>query len=595
MLNRLADYNPLPKNSINALDRTKGYYVYRTLLGIACFLSVFSIILQYGFVVSPRMTSGLIALNVLTVILFFSLTIFKIMTSKRIESPFRNAALEIILIASLVLEFFIVQSAFPDSRQVIPHLIPAYLISLQVYFMFALGKRMFKAGKKLYLLSFSPATTVAISFIVLIIAGTLALLLPRATHGILIPNISFIDALFTSTSAVCVTGLSTVNTAQDFSRFGQGIILMLIQLGAFGIMIFVGLFAFSFGAGSSLRSRLVLQDILVREGGQHVAALMKVMLITTLVLEGTGAVLLIPGFYGVSGALGESCFDSIFHSVSAFCNAGFSTFPASLELFSDSPLVIITISMLIVCGGIGFGVVYEIGQWIRKRFIQKKRAVRLSLHAIIVLKTSALLIVVGMAAVLIGGDWSMRSGLDVFLSSLFQSITTRTAGFNSIPLGAIAPWCLMVMMILMLIGGAPGGTAGGIKVSTVALLFHTARSLLKGRKQVEIRNRTITQQAIMMAFVICGLAITYIAVATIALVWAEPDKQFFNLLFEVISAFGTVGLSLGVTPELGAIGKMIIIITMYVGRVGPLTVFLGMVRTRDEANYQYPSGSIIIS
>ncbi len=595
MLNRLDDYNPLSQNSINALDRTRGYYIYRVLLGLACLLSVFSIILQYGFVIPPAMTSSLIGLNILTVILFFSLTIFRIVKTYKIESPFRHAALEIILIAFLIMELIVVKLAFPESKQVIHHLIPVYLISLQVYFMFALGKRMFKAGKQLYLLSFSPAATVAISFIVLIMVGTLALLLPQSTHGTLTPNISLIDALFTSTSAVCVTGLTTVNTAYDFSRLGQGIILFLIQLGAFGIMIFVGLFAFSFGSGSSLRSRLVLQDILVREGGQHVASLMRVMLITTLILEGAGAVLLIPGFYEVSGVLGESCFDSIFHSVSAFCNAGFSTFPTSLELFSNSPLVIITISILIVCGGIGFGVVYEIGQWIRKRFIQKKLAVRLSLHAIIVIQTSALLIVVGMAAVLIGGDWSMRSGLDVFLSSLFQSITTRTAGFNSIPLLSIAPWCLIMMMIWMLIGGAPGGTAGGIKVSTVALLFHTARSLLKGRKQVEIRHRTITQDAIMMAFVICGLAISYIAVATIVLVWAEPDKLIFRLLFEVISAFGTVGLSLGVTPELSSIGKIIIIITMYVGRVGPLTVFLGMMRTRDEANYEYPTGSIIIS
>ncbi|MGC9329066.1 MAG: potassium transporter TrkG, partial [Candidatus Hinthialibacter sp.] len=333
----------------------------------------------------------------------------------------------------------------------------------------------------------------------------------------------------------------------------------------------------------------------VKEGAHRVTSLLRTMLLTTFFLELAGLLLLYPIFLRRADAPGAAWFDALFHSISAFCNAGFSTFSNSLESYSSSPLLVATICFLIFCGGIGFSAVYEMLRWLHNRLRRNKRIDRLSLHTMTVIQTSGLLIVFGFFAVLLGADWSGRGAGDVFLSSLFQSITPRTAGFNTIPLASIAPWCLTLIMILMFIGGAPGGTAGGVKVSTVALLFHSSRSLLKGRRHVEIRRRTIAQQTIMSAFVISGLAVAYLAVAVVALVWAEPNLPFFDLLFEAISAFGTVGLSLGVTDQLSPWGKMIIMITMYIGRVGPLTVFLALMRKRDEALYEYPAGSIIVS
>lgn len=570
------------------------HFLYRYLLAATCFLAAFSLILSIGFELPDNLLPYTVWLNFITICLFFLLAILRIVIARQTRSPIRWIILESSLIASLVVEFFVLNALSPTPSRYSLHVIQIYILILQFYFLFELARRVYRSGGRLFLLSFSPATTVVLSFLLLIVTGAFVLMLPRSTHGTIYSNISFIDALFTSASAVCVTGLTVVDTATTYSRLGQAIILTLIQLGAFGIMIFVGLFAFTFGSGTSLRGRIVLQDMVAKEGEQRVTSLLRTMLIATLILEIIGTLLLIPGFYSATDSPQTAVFNAAFHAVSAFCNAGFSTFSTNLETFSSSPLVVITICFLIVSGGIGFSVVYELARWIRRRFIHHKKTAQISLHSYAVLQMTGILIGFGFLIVLAGTDWTNRTPLDIALSSLFQSITPRTAGFNTIPLSAIAPWCLIVIMVLMFIGGAPGGTAGGIKVSTVSLLFHSSRCLLKGRRHVEIRNRTIGQQAIMTAFAISGLAVAYVACAVIALVWAEPQLPFFGLLFEVISAFGTVGLSLGVTPQLSPLGKSIIIITMYLGRIGPLTLFLALMRRRDEALYEYPSGSIVI-
>jgi trk system potassium uptake protein TrkH len=257
-------------------------------------------------------------------------------------------------------------------------------------------------------------------------------------------------------------------------------------------------------------------------------------------------------------------------------------------------LVVLPVSVLVVIGGLGFTVIYELMLWTYRTVVCREQCVGLSIHTWVVLKFTGLLLLLGMLAVWWGWQ-NVDAGLDHRLSvSFFQSVTTRTAGFNTVPLAGLAPWCLVVFMLFMFIGAAPGGTAGGIKISTLALLYYSYKSLLRGRKQIEVMQRTIPVTGVQTAFVLCGLAIAYVAFAVIALIWAEPQLPFFDVLFEVVSAFGTVGLSMGATQELSTMGKMIIIITMYVGRVGPLTVFLAMVRRRDESLYQYPTGTITV-
>jgi trk system potassium uptake protein TrkH len=338
----------------------------------------------------------------------------------------------------------------------------------------------------------------------------------------------------------------------------------------------------------------MLRDFLSTEGLDRVTSLLKGILITTLICELIGATALYWGFRPACSSATQALYASIFHSVSAFCNAGFSIFSNNLENFAASPLVNLPIIMLIITGGIGFSVVYETSQWIRGRVTRRAPYGHLSVHTRLVLRVTLVLILVGFVAVLLAGDWRGSSWAKVVLAGLFQSVTTRTAGLNTIPLRFLAPWCLVIFMLLMFIGGGSGGTAGGIKVSTVGLLYHSTKSLMKGRSRVEIMRRTISEHAVNTAFVISGLAAAYVACAIVALTWAQPDLPFFDLTFEVFSAFGTVGLSLGVTPQLSTWGKLIIIATMYLGRVGPLTVFIAMARRRDEALYEYPSATIVV-
>lgn len=570
--------------------------LYRQLLAAACMLTIGSLILQIGFELPDSVYGGLPWLNFLIVSLFFILVILETAQSLRTGKSIRFQIFDLLLIFFLIVEFIFLRSRYPEEPWIQGSsvtLIQIYLIVLQVYFILVLVRRGYEAGRRMFFLSFTPAATLSLSFILLILTGTALLMLPRATYGRLYPNISFLDAFFTSTSAVCVTGLTVVDTATRFSPLGQILIVLLIQLGGFGIMTFVGIFMFTFGQSSSLHGRLVMQDILVREGGQQVVSFLRIMLLNTFFFELTGTALLTIGFYSQWHTWPDALFAAVFHSISAFCNAGFSTFSNNLESFCGSPLIVLTVSFLIIAGGIGFTVQYELISRIFHHLIGGKTT-SLSLHSRVVLRVTTVLLLGGALAVWWGGDWSRSTWQEMVLASLFQSVSTRTAGFNTIPLAWLAPWSIVILMVLMFIGGSPGGTAGGIKVSTVGLLYYSTASLLKGRPQVEVMGRTIVQQVVHTAFVVSGLATAFVALSTIALVYAEPGQDFLVLLFEVLSAFGTVGLSLGLTPELSPLGKVIIILTMYVGRVGPLTLVLGLIKKKEKALYMYPSGTIVI-
>lgn len=452
----------------------------------------------------------------------------------------------------------------------------------------AAGWTLLRELRRLALQSASPAKTVVLSFLGLSLAGAALLMLPVATGGTTSPNISFIDALFTSTSAVCVTGLIVLDTATDFTRAGQWIILGLIQAGGLGIMIAVGVFVFALGGRMGYRGRAVLNDVMQTGDFELMKHLSRSIALTLLGFEAAGFLFLWAGF-GTNPLSSEGAwFHALFHSVSAFCNAGFSTFSNSLVDFAEVPLVVWPVMLLIVFGGIGFQVIHEVFV----KAISGRRLPRLSLHSRLVLRATMLLLALGFAAVWLGTEWGGTGAWGRFHGSLFQSVTARTAGFNTIPMAAMRDWVLMGVMILMFVGAAPGGTAGGIKVSTAAMLYYATANLMRGRERVEIMRRSIPPDIIQSAFVIGGLSVTYVAFAVMALCWAEPDLPFLHLAFETVSAFGTVGLSLGATPELSGAGKAIIIVTMFIGRIGPLTLFLGLTSRRDDAVYAYPRESV---
>jgi len=426
---------------------------------------------------------------------------------------------------------------------------------------------------------------VALSFLATIFIGTLLLTFPTATTDG--RGASFIDALFTSTSATCVTGLIVQDTPTYFSGFGQLVILVLIQLGGIGIMSYSAFLALLFGR-FTLGQRGMLQDMM--EEDRNILGMIVYVFKMTFVIEFVGAVILFLRWIFVYKNPLQAIYLSIFHSVSAFCNAGFSLFSNSLENYAGDPLVNIIIMALIISGGIGFIVVYEITGKINK----PRRT--LTTHSRLVLTTSALLVIIGFIALFFiefDGAFLNYPLTAKLWGALFQSVTPRTAGFNTIPIASLSAISLTIMMILMFIGASPGSTGGGIKTSTFAILLLSLKNILMGKEDIEVFKRMIPSTVVYKALAIVVGALLLLT-SIFMLLLAFETKPFLPLLFEAVSAFGTVGLSMGITPDLTIIGKLLIIILMYGGRLGPLTLGFALTRVMRKEKIEYPEAKVLI-
>ena len=425
--------------------------------------------------------------------------------------------------------------------------------------------------------------------------GTVLLMLPVSSTG---PPISFIDALFTATSAVCVTGLSTLDTAGAFTRFGQLVILMLIQLGGLGIMVFASALLLSMGARLSVRSTLGIRQDYAAQTSVPTTGLLKAILITTLIAEAIGAVLLFTRFVGRYD-VGEALYHSVFHSVSAFCNAGFSTFSDSLMSFRNDPITLLIFAGLIILGGLGFIVVGESFSRLRDR------TYRLSLHSRLCLITTLVLIVAGTL-----GFWAAEqsnmfrdSGLLAGLTNaFFQSVTTRTAGFNSIPQTGLTELSILLTLILMLIGGCPGSTAGGVKTTTIGILSLLVWRRFRGFRSVSAFKTSVSTDSISRSLAVLLLAVGVILIAfSFFMFLVEPPVShqfthgwFVENLFEVVSAFGTVGLSMGMTSHLDGMEKLVLIVLMFAGRVGLLTLGMALVKPARAGEIVYLDEDVMV-
>ncbi|MCI0433763.1 MAG: potassium transporter TrkH [Gemmatimonadetes bacterium] len=422
-----------------------------------------------------------------------------------------------------------------------------------------------------------PVQLLVGSFALLIAFGTLGLMvLPGLYAG---PRLGWLQALFTATSAVCVTGLIVVNTATAFTPFGKAFLLLLIQLGGLGIITFATLIIVGLGGRLSLRQEAI--SAAATEAAPHIdfRRLTRSVVTFSLILEAAGAIVLwlawLPGFGAVTAA-GHA----IFHAISAFCNAGFSSFSDSLVGFRENPAVLVTIMLLIMSGGLGFLSLEEL--WSLRRRPRGRRSGRLSLHSRLVLATTAALLLTGWA-LLATLEWrGTLAGIPPWaraLNGLFMSVTARTAGFNTVDYAQVSDSSAFLTIILMFIGGAPGSTAGGVKVTTLALVFLLAWSRVRGRRTSDAWSRTVPDDTLQRAvglfvfgFMILSVAIlAYTAVSPSPLSPATPlHTRFLPNVFEATSAFGTVGLSMGATPTLTAAGQLITIVLMFLGRVGLL-------------------------
>jgi len=459
----------------------------------------------------------------------------------------------------------------------------------------------------------SPTQTLIISFLVLIISGAGLLMLPRASTG---DNLSFVDALFTATSATCVTGLIVKDTGQDFSLMGQIVILTLIQLGGLGIVVFGAVFALLLGQALSLRESVAMQDLLSTRTLSRIGNIIAFIFIGTVVIEAVGAVSLFGMWNDVPGRIDnieQQWFCSIFHSISAFCNAGFSLFNDSFISYNKSWGVYVVVCPLIILGGLGFGVLYDIvttvtdrvKRILKKLFFKRYRLSmetpkRLRLQTKIVLSVSACLIVLGMLAILVFERYASGSNspekTDI-LGALFQSITARTAGFNTVDISATSASSKFILILLMFIGGSPGSTAGGIKTVTLAVVVMTAIAALRKRQEVEMFKRSVRIVVVGRAVTVTLLFLAVLFTTTLALSITENSNDGFtmsDIMFEASSALGTVGLSTGITASLTTAGKFIIIATMLIGRLGPLTLLAALTFDLKPARYNYPDEAVIV-
>ncbi|MDQ7793854.1 MAG: TrkH family potassium uptake protein [bacterium] len=430
-----------------------------------------------------------------------------------------------------------------------------------------------------------PARKLVTGFLAAIATGTFLLWLPWATadgFGLALP-----DAIFTATSAVCVTGLVVVETGSTLSGFGQGVVLALIQAGGLGIMTVSTMFAVVVGKRIGLGERLAMQEAIGVFSPAGIVRLTRMVVLATLAIEAVGAVLL-TGLFARDFPLPQAAWYGVFHSVSAFCNAGFSPLPSSLQPYAGDVPVNLVFVTLIFLGGIGFYVLADI--W--------RNARRLSLHSRMALYVSGALIALGALVVLLleGGNADTLGALapaERVLASIFQAVTPRTAGFNTLPTGALRDTTLLFLILLMLIGASPGSTGGGIKTTTFWVLLATARAILDGRSEITVFERRLSRVVTDKALVILVLALGVVFATALVLTVTE-QAPFLQVLFEATSAFGTVGLSTGITPQLSLLGRLLLPLTMFVGRLGPVTVAMAIAHRQKAATVRYPEDRVIV-
>ena len=425
----------------------------------------------------------------------------------------------------------------------------------------------------------SPSGLFVASFLLLIVLGTTGLMiLPGLYTG---APLSLLDALFTMTSAVCVTGLSVVDTGTYFSFWGQAWILAFIQLGGLGLFALTTLIIGALGRRLSLRSEMIAGPPVEIAHRHTVRGLALAVARFTFLIEGAGAVLLWVQFIRTDGVI-RGLWSAVFHSVSAFCNAGFSLYRDSLTGFADSPFVLVPLSLLIILGGFGYLASEEVGRWWKAGGFNG--SLRLSSHTFAATVVTAGLLVIG-AGLYAGFEWSGVLGrlgaVDKIANAWFMSVTSRTAGFSSVSYSEVSNASAYLTILLMVVGGSPGSTAGGIKTTALAVLIALAVSRIRGRRYVSIHDRAVPDSTVQRTVSLALVAFVVLSLAVFALSFceaggrsvAEARGSFLPELFEATSALATVGLSMDLTPTLTAPGKLVIVILMFMGRVGPLSFF----------------------
>lgn len=577
---------------------------------LASLASLFTLVYQFGFQHSQDMTHMLYqARTYILLAFFFGITI-------RYVAKFKDVIQEKMLYIDISIYFFLfaVLSAKVFFREAIRESLPylSFLTEpLLVYFLMLLLSVIHLSRQTFTLLQshIKPSMLFLLSFVFVILVGAGLLMLPNATtHGI-----HFVDALFISTTSVCVTGLTTVDVATTFTHAGHIIIMCLIQIGGIGVMTFTSFFALSFMGHSSFSSKMVLKDMLNED---HINGLFRVILnilFVTLFIEGIGAYLIYIDIRGAlpGGTTQDEIFFAVFHAISAFCNAGISTLSGNMY----DPVVVskynlhVWIALLIIFGGLGFPIVFNYLKLLRhllvngfkmllgqqKHYIHTPRIININTY-IVVIMTSILLVGGTFFYYLLEVDNTL-AGLSLkgkLANAFLGAVTPRTAGFCVADMGTLAPGTLMLTLILMIIGAAPMSTGGGLKVTTVFVALLNAHNIARGKDNLEVRKREISSATIRRAYATVIFYFIWLGLMTLILSITEKGAPIFTLLFEVTSALSTVGLSLNYSPHLTEVGKLLIICSMLIGRIGVLTFAISFYREYQKKNYTYPQENILM-
>ena len=572
----------------------------RFVLIISISLFLIGFLLYVGFIVSEESLTGIrAAFRILFVLIYFAKYIPELLAPGRIfnGSPVFRAIVFLLCTAVFIANF--VSPDKPSSiwthfRGTVPIIIALFLMTIL---------KMSKLLRRISTVKIQPAMVFSIIFLIIIFIGTGFLMLPKANSQ----HVSFLDALFTSVSAVCVTGLEVTDTATSFTMMGQIIILILIQLGGLGIMTFTVFFSYIFTSSSSFRDGILLTELFSSESmGSFYNILARIFLIT-LLTEVAGAILI----YGVlEHDAADRIFFSVFHSVSAFCNAGFSTLSDGLatEGINRNGSLKIILSILVILGGIGFPVLLFVYRYTRYLFQVVLRKIRRRQKPIrpeqrnipvrIVIATTVILILAGMGLFLLFEQNGSLSGKDTgmkLVDAFFGSVSARSSGFSSINVSLWSYPTVFMMMLLMWIGSSPGSTGGGIKTTTFAIALMSSWSYIRGREYLRVNNREISNDTIRRVLAIILFSLIFLTAGFLGLMVAEPDRNPVHLLFETVAAYSTTGLSLADPSTFTAAGKLIIVFLMFIGRIGPLTLLAGIFTAHGRRYSRYPEIDIVIN
>ncbi|MBI3098136.1 MAG: hypothetical protein HYY93_07825 [Planctomycetes bacterium] len=577
---------------------------HRWIVRIAAAAALTSMVIEFGFPVSDETRLLLHTVDVAVVAVFVADVGRRAMRAPDRRAFLRGRWIEVLLVGLLAVEA-VGLPVFVSGED----LARLYLVGAQVYILARLLIEVARANERIAARAVRPSWVLAGSFLVLILIGTGLLLLPNCRAPGAAPW-SVLDAFFTSTSAACVTGLNVRNIGAELTRRGQLVLLVIIQLGGIGLPV-LAMFASYFHRQSlRLHQKVMLREMMSVETVGNLGQFLGTTLTVTALAEALGAALLFHALEGSGMATMDRLWWSVFHSVSAFCNAGFALPGDSLMGYSGRPAILLPVMGLIIVGGLGFPVIFEILRYdvlstpLIRRLRRTLRAretgsiPRLGLHARLVLTATAVLIVVGGMVVFVFESRFALFSLDPaqqVWAGVFQSVTARTAGFNTLDVGRLQIPTLLFLMLLMAIGASPVSTGGGVKTSAAAVLFFTVRAMVRGRDSVDAFGRSIPRAVVNASVAVSVLYGVALFVLAGLLAATQPGLRFLDLLFEGVSALSTVGLSTGVTTSLDGIGRLVLCAAMFVGRVGPLAIFWTIVARPPALRYQYPEESVVVS